>query len=142
MKSSDGVAIGELAERFGLAAHVLRHWESMGLLEPARRTGGQRAYGQADLERVALILMGKEAGFTLRELRTLLSTPNPMDHREALQRHVDELQRRIDRARAAKDLIEHALTCPHSFPGCEHARAQITARIPPAPGYDPNGAAG
>ncbi|MFI6517583.1 MerR family transcriptional regulator [Spirillospora sp. NPDC050679] len=133
MKSSDGLAIGELAERFGLAAHVLRHWESMGLLEPARRTGGQRAYGQADLERVALILMGKEAGFTLRELRTLLSTPDPMDHRDALQRHVEELEQRIDRARAAKDLIEHALTCPHSFPGCEHARAQIAARIPPAP---------
>ncbi|RSN56756.1 MULTISPECIES: MerR family transcriptional regulator [Actinomadura] len=136
MKSSDGLAIGELAERFGLAAHVLRHWESMGLLEPARRTGGRRTYEPSDLERVALILMGKEAGFTLRELRTLLSTPNPMDHREALQRHVAELQRRIDRAQAAKDLIEHALTCPHPFPGCEHARAQIKAHIPPTPGAE------
>lgn len=130
MKSSEEMAIGELAGRFGLATHVLRHWESMGLLEPARRTGGQRAYGQADLERVALILMGKEPGFTLGELRVLLSAPDPMEHRDLLRHHVQELERRILRARAAKDLIEHALACPHSFAECEHARRQIAVRIP------------
>ncbi|MZG18734.1 MerR family DNA-binding transcriptional regulator, partial [Streptomyces sp. SID5914] len=41
MKSSDdggldGLGIGALAARFGLAAHVLRHWEAMGLLHPGR----------------------------------------------------------------------------------------------------------
>lgn len=131
MKSSEELAIGELAERFGLATHVLRHWESMGLLEPARRSGGQRSYERADLERVALILMGKEAGFTLGELRTLLSTPDPMDHRDLLRRHVEELEQRISRAQAAKELIEHALACPHPFAECKHARDQIAARIPP-----------
>ncbi|MET7330765.1 MerR family transcriptional regulator [Nonomuraea sp. NPDC005650] len=131
MKSSEEMAIGELAERFGLETHVLRHWESMGLLAPARHAGGRRAYGQADLERVALILMGKEAGFTLGELRVLLSTSSPMDHRDLLDHHVQELERRISRARAAKDLIEHALACPQSFAECEHARRQVAARIPP-----------
>ncbi|MEW9548132.1 MerR family transcriptional regulator [Nonomuraea sp. NPDC050783] len=130
MKSSGRVAIGELAQRFGLAPHVLRHWESMGLLEPARRAGGRRCYGPADLERVALILMGKEAGFTLGELRTLLTAPSPMDHRDLLRRHVQELEQRISQARAAKELIEHALACPHSFAECRHARDQITSRIP------------
>ncbi|WP_106402875.1 helix-turn-helix domain-containing protein [Actinocorallia populi] len=137
MKSSDGMAIGELAERFGLATHVLRHWESRGLLEPARDPGGQRSYEQADLARVALILMGKEAGFTLGELRTLLSTGDPMDHRDLLQRHVRRLDQRISRAQAARDLIEHALACPHTFAECEHARERITARIPPAPERPP-----
>ncbi|TMR94798.1 MerR family transcriptional regulator [Nonomuraea basaltis] len=134
MKSSDDLTIGELAQRFGLPTHVLRHWESAGLLRPARRAGGQRSYGHADLERVALIRMGKEAGFTLGELRALLSTPNPMDHRDLLHRQVAELERRISRARAAKELIEHALACPHSFAECEHARERIAAHIPPAPG--------
>jgi MerR family copper efflux transcriptional regulator len=133
MKANAELAIGELAKRFGLGTHVLRYWESMGLLEPARHPGGQRSYGVADLARVAMILMGKEAGFTLGELRTLLSTPSPMDHRDLLHRHVDELEQRISRARAAKELIEHALACPHSFAECEHARDQIAAWIPPAP---------
>ncbi|MFI0446770.1 MerR family transcriptional regulator [Actinomadura sp. 6N118] len=135
-QADEGLAIGELAERFGLATHVLRHWESMGLLEPARLAGGQRSYGLADLGRVALILMGKEAGFTLAELRTLLSTASPMDHRDMLRRHVQELEQRIAQAQAAKKLIEHALACPYSFSECEHAREQIAARIPPAPGPD------
>ncbi|MGW4800898.1 MerR family transcriptional regulator [Nonomuraea sp. NPDC004297] len=134
MKSTEELAIGELAQRFGLATHVLRHWESMDLLEPARRSGGQRCYGQADLERVALILMGKEAGFTLGELRVLLSGAGPMAHRDLLRGHLDELERRISKARAAKDMIEHALACPHDFAECRHARDQIAAWIPPAPG--------
>ncbi|MFI7641158.1 MerR family transcriptional regulator [Nonomuraea sp. NPDC049400] len=134
MKSSEDLSIGELAERFGLPTHVLRHWESMGLLRPARQTGGRRSYGHADLERVALIRMGKEAGFTLPELRSLLSTASPMDHRDLLRRHVAKLEERISRARAAKELIEHALACPHSFAECEHARERIAAHIPPPGG--------
>ncbi|GAA4148383.1 MerR family transcriptional regulator [Actinomadura keratinilytica] len=134
MEASEELTIGELAERFGLPTHVLRFWESKGLLAPARRAGGQRTYERADLERVALILIGKEAGFTLAELRTLLSSPSPMDHQDLLRRHAEELERRIARARAAKELVEHALACPHGFAECEHARKQIAARIPPAPG--------
>ncbi|MBP2706372.1 MerR family transcriptional regulator [Microbispora sp. RL4-1S] len=136
MKSSEDLTIGELAERFGLGAHVLRYWESMGLIEPARRVGGQRRYGQDALVRVTLIRMAKEAGFGLRELRVLLSTPDPMDHRDLLHRHVAQLEQRIARARAAKDLIEHALACPYRFADCEHAREQIAARIPPGPRAD------
>lgn len=130
MKSS-GSTIGEFAHRFGLATHVLRHWESMGLLAPDRGGGGQRRYGEADLVRVALILMGKEAGFGLAGMRELLATGNPMDHPELLRRHVAILEDRIARATAAKDLIEHALSCPLPFDECPHAREQIAARIPP-----------
>lgn len=130
MKSSE-MSIGELATRFGLAPHVLRHWESMGLLTPSRVPGGQRRYGDADLARVAMILMGKEAGLGLRELRNLLSTPNPMDHSELLRHHVAVLDRRITQAQAAKDLIEHALSCPTNFAECPHAHERIEAHIPP-----------
>ncbi|MDX2969156.1 MerR family transcriptional regulator [Kribbella solani] len=133
MKSSDDLSIGELAERFGLATHVLRHWETMGLLRPARGPGGARYYKPSDLERVAIILMGKEAGFALGDLRALLSTDSPMDHRDVLRRQVSELETRIAQAQTAKALIEHALACPKPFATCPHARTRITANIPPAP---------
>ncbi|MFC6021365.1 MerR family transcriptional regulator [Plantactinospora solaniradicis] len=125
------MTIGDLAHRFGLATHVLRHWETMGLLAPGRDGAGKRRYGQADLMRVALILMGKEAGFGLRQLRTLLGTGNPMDHPEHLRRHMAELDERIAKATAARQLIAHALSCPMPFDDCPHAREQIAARIPP-----------
>jgi MerR family transcriptional regulator, copper efflux regulator len=135
MKSSVSdldLTIGELARRFGLPTHVLRHWESMGLLAPVRDGGGQRRYSRADLARVAMILMGKEAGLGLRELSVLLSAANPMNHADLLRRHIGVLEHRIAQAQAAKDLIEHALSCPLSFDQCPHAREQILARIPPA----------
>lgn len=128
------MAIGELADRFGLATHVLRHWESVGLLAPVRDAGGHRRYGPADLERVALILMAKEAGLGLESVRELFSTGDPMDHADLLRRHVAELERRIERAQAAKELVQHALDCPVAFHECPHARARIAARIPPARG--------
>jgi MerR family transcriptional regulator, copper efflux regulator len=126
------LTIGELAGRFGLPTHVLRHWESMGLLAPVRDGGGQRRYSRADLARVAMILMGKEAGLGLRELSVLLAAANPMDHADLLRRHISELEHRITQAQAAKDLIEHALSCPLSFDQCPHAREQILTRIPSA----------
>jgi DNA-binding transcriptional MerR regulator len=104
----------------------------MGLLAPDRAAGGQRRYGESDLPRVAMILIGKEAGLGLRVLRDLLSMPNPMEHADLLRRHVTVLEQRISEAQAAKDLIEHALACPLSFDECPHARERIAARIPPA----------
>lgn len=131
------MTIGELAGRFGLPTNVLRHWESVGLLAPARDAGGHRRYGPADLRRVAVIQMGKEAGLGLGALSRLLSTPDPMDHADVLVAHLETLERRIAHAQAAKDLIEHALGCPLSFDECPHAREQIDARIPPAPAARP-----
>src|SRR4051794_12544791 len=79
MKSSgdngaSATSIGALAARFGLATHVLRHWESTGLLHPVRDAGGRRRYGADDLTRVATILIFKEAGLGLDTIRSLSAT--------------------------------------------------------------------
>jgi DNA-binding transcriptional MerR regulator len=121
------LTIGEMARRFGLAAHVLRHWESVGLLVPQRDRAGRRRYTDADLTRVALILLGRRAGIGLRDLRALLQTGNPMDRPEVLQRLVADLTERIARDTAARDLIQHALSCPTPFDECRHAQERIRA---------------
>lgn len=129
MKSSADFSIGELADRFGLATHVLRHWESEGLLDPGRDALGQRRYRPEHLRRVALILMAKDAGFTLGQVRELFATDDPMDRPELLREHLRALEQRIDRAQAAKDLIEHALSCPLGFHECDHAQQRIASAI-------------
>ena len=65
--------IGEIAGHFGLATHVLRHWETIGLLSPVRASGGRRRYDRFDLYRVASILLAKEAGLTQEQIADAVS---------------------------------------------------------------------
>jgi MerR family copper efflux transcriptional regulator len=124
------MAIGEIAKRFGLATHVLRHWESMGLLAPARVEGDRRRYGHDDLYRVAVILRAKEAGFTLDDIREMIATGDPAGRRDILLRRHADLTRRIAEAQTSLDLIERALDCDHEdFTGCAHFQAMVAERI-------------
>ncbi|MEV5767187.1 MerR family transcriptional regulator [Micromonospora sp. NPDC052213] len=128
MKSTVGVSIGDAAARFGLATHVLRHWESMGLLAPSRSGGDRRRYDDADLFRIATILRAKEAGLSLADIRAVLATDSPVRRRELLRRHRHELARRIERAQAAMALLDCASGCSHQdLATCPHFREHITS---------------
>lgn len=106
------MTIGALAARFGLATHVLRHWEAMGLLTPETRVSGRRRYRRAHVARVAMIVRGKEAGFSLRQLKGMLDASDPDARRVLLEQHHADLERRIVQIEASKAMIEHALVCP------------------------------
>ena len=130
MKSSATMGIGEVAGHFGLATHVLRHWETMGLLSPARGAGGRRRYRRSDLYRVASILLAKEAGFALTDIRDILTTADIEKRRIIQRRHRDELLRRIAEMRAALDLIEGGLTCNYEdIAECPNYQSLVAGRM-------------
>lgn len=129
MKSST-LSVGEVAERFGLATHVLRHWESVGLLKPAR-AGDRRRYDDHDLHRIAIILRSKEAGLSLDGIREMFGKPS--ERESILKRHKEELERRIAAARASLAIVDCALGCEHDdVTRCAHFREAV-ARARPAP---------
>jgi DNA-binding transcriptional MerR regulator len=115
MADDDLVPIGELARRTGLAPSALRYYERVGLLSPAGRTGGKRFYAARSAERVALVRLCQDAGFTLAEIGRLIPAlrrgGRGLDH--LAERKISELDARIADAKRAKRLIEHALECPH-----------------------------
>jgi DNA-binding transcriptional MerR regulator len=128
MKSSTSMTIGQVAERFGLATHVLRHWESVGLLSPAR-VSGQRRYSEADAIQVSFIVLGKEFGFGLQELRELLDIHDRAARDAALLRYRQVLHQRIEQARRQLALIDHGLTCPvPDYRDCPHIRELAASR--------------
>jgi DNA-binding transcriptional MerR regulator len=130
MKSSATMSIGEVAGHFGLATHVLRHWETMGLLSPARATGGRRRYARSDLHRVAGILLAKEAGLALTDIRDILTIADVEKRREITRRHRDELVRRIEEMRAALNLLEGGLACDYEdITECPHYQFLVAARM-------------
>ncbi|MCX4984968.1 MerR family transcriptional regulator [Streptomyces sp. NBC_00572] len=114
MKSSadeTSMTIGELADRFALRTHVLRHWEATGLLSPAERVNGRRRYSTRHIARVAMIVRGKAAGFSLEQLRAVLDASDAAERRVLLLEQRAELERRMEEIAASKTLIEHALEC-------------------------------
>ncbi|WP_378731938.1 MerR family transcriptional regulator [Nocardia brasiliensis] len=128
MKSSAAATtIGTVAARFGLATHVLRHWESVGLLDPERDSAGRRRYTDDDVFRVAVILLAKDAGFSLDEIRAILTGS---DRSAVLLRRREELRARIARAQASLEMIDHGLACDYAdFTSCPHFRAAASARL-------------
>lgn len=125
-------SIGEVATRFGLPTHVLRHWEAQGLLTPAR-AGDRRRYTDTDLSRVAAILIAKEAGLGLADIRTMLTVRSAPARHELMARHRERLLTRIARAQAALDMLEGGLECPHDdIMTCPHFRGLLADRLPSA----------
>ena len=65
--------ISRAAEASGCHLETIRYYERIGLLPQPDRTGsGYRVYGSADIERLRFIARGRDLGFSLEEIRSLL----------------------------------------------------------------------
>lgn len=118
-------SIGEAATRFGLETHVLRHWEDVGLLTPARDGAGRRRYGRGDVVRLATIIRSKAAGMSLDQIAVLLDAGAPDRHR-VLQDHLADLDRRMAEMQHAKEMAEHAYACrAHDVATCPGFRKHV-----------------
>jgi MerR family redox-sensitive transcriptional activator SoxR len=112
----DALPIGEVARRTGLNTSAIRYYENCRLIAPAGRSGGKRRYDESAVERLALIAFAKDAGFTLAEIRRLLSgfregTPAAERWRAlatAKLRELDEAAKRIETMRA---ILRRAVKC-------------------------------
>lgn len=126
------LSIGDMAARFGLATHVLRHWEDMGLLAPRRDHNGRRRYTPQDTETVALIVVAKRVGLSLDEIRALsTATANRESRRHLLRAHQDRLEQQIAWARAAMATIGHAADCTSAdLRECPNFRALLARAVP------------
>ena len=126
MKSSGTFPIGTVAERFGIATSVLRHWDAEGLLVPAARISGRRRYSEGDVYRAAAILQLKDAGCSLAEIRLILGVRSPSRRRALLERKRAELIRRIAQAEAASGMIAEVLQCEARDPiACQYFQAWL-----------------
>ncbi|MDZ5619498.1 MerR family transcriptional regulator [Nocardioides bizhenqiangii] len=118
-------SVGELAHRFELPTHVLRHWETMGLLAPERDAAGRRRYREDDAYRVAAIVSSKAAGMSLDQIRSLLDA-GADDRRQILTDHLADLAARMAEMERSRHLTEHALECrAHDVANCPNFRAHV-----------------
>lgn len=108
--------IGELAQRTGVAPSAIRYYEELGLLSPAARVSGKRRYAESAVQLVGTILVLREAGFSLAEIKVFLTarrTGSSDPWRELASHKLVELEEHIASAQVARDAIKHALACRH-----------------------------
>lgn len=93
------LSIGQFAQRAGVGVDTVRHYERNALLAPADRlASGYRRYGDAELRRLRFIRRAKALGFSLQDIRELLSLGERSDVasvKQAAQRKQADIECRI-----------------------------------------------
>ena len=110
MKALD---IADVAKRSGLPASTLRYYEDKGLIASSGRNGLRRVFDHDVLQRLALISLGRAAGFSLDEIGQMFSVNGrPHIDRALLGAKADELDATITKLSAMRNGLRHAAKCP------------------------------
>jgi Cu(I)-responsive transcriptional regulator len=109
--------IGEAARASGVSAKMIRHYETMGLLSPARRTvAGYRIYDDGDVHTLRFVRRARDLGFSVADIARLLGLWRnrrraSADVRRIAEQHIGELDRKIAELQAMRrtleQLVEH-----------------------------------
>jgi MerR family redox-sensitive transcriptional activator SoxR len=113
------LSIGEIAEKAGASVSAIRFYEREGLLPEAERVSGQRRFTEETVQRLGIIDVAKQAGFSLEEVGVLLtSIDEGAPAHEQLQalaaRKLPEVDALIARAERVREWLTVASAC-----GCD-----------------------
>jgi DNA-binding transcriptional MerR regulator len=105
--------ITEVARQSGVPASALRFYEEKGLIRSVGRRGLRRTFEPRVLERLALIALGRSAGFSLDEIARMFGPDGrPRIDRKLLAGKAEELDRTVRKLAAMRDGLRHAAVCP------------------------------
>ncbi|MEZ5404406.1 MAG: helix-turn-helix domain-containing protein [Bryobacteraceae bacterium] len=105
--------IAEVAHRSGLPPSTLRYYEEKKLIASIGRMGLRRQYDAKVLDRLALIALGRAAGFSLGEIALMFGPDGrPRIDRSVLAAKADALDARIRELTAMRNGLRHAAACP------------------------------
>jgi MerR family redox-sensitive transcriptional activator SoxR len=110
------MSIGEVARRARVAPSAIRYYERVGLLPKPPRTGGKRRYDEAVLDWLSLIALAREAGFTMAEIKRLVTgfvpgTRPAARWHELATRKLGEIEAMLARAERMRALLGVMLDC-------------------------------
>ncbi|WP_172836139.1 MerR family transcriptional regulator [Microlunatus soli] len=102
------LSIGAAAARLGVTPATLRHWESVGVIDPPRAANGRRHYRPTDLGQLELVQVLRSADYSfaaIAELLAGLKTDDPAQARRALATRQSQLRHQSrEAARATHEL--------------------------------------
>lgn len=110
MKTID---ISELSQQTGLPASTLRYYEERSLITAIGRRGLRRLFDVSVFQRLALVALGRSAGFSLSEIASFLRSNHTSSiDRRALRAKATEIDRQIRVLRQVRNGLLHVAQCP------------------------------
>lgn len=110
------MTIGGVAAKVDIRPSAIRYYERIGLLPKPQRTNGRRRYETHILQKLGIIQMAQQAGFTVSEMQTFLhdfpvDTPPSIRWETLAYKKLTEIDALIRRANSMKAFLEQALQC-------------------------------
>jgi DNA-binding transcriptional MerR regulator len=126
-----GIMIGELARKAGVAPSALRYYEKAGLLPSPARASNRRQYDPKVLGRIRIILLARDAGFSVSETRTFLGgfpigTKPALRWRVMAKRKIAELDELATRLSQMRSILDASFNCDCT--GLEDCERLIAAK--------------
>ena len=117
MAASEGLSIGDIAARTGLAVSAIRYYEAQGLIAPWRNAAGRRRFQRADIRRLSFVMIAQQFGFTLPQIRVELDrlpkhrAPTKADWSRISVTFRRGLDARITRLEKLRDTLDGCIGC-------------------------------
>ena len=118
--------IGALSRESGVNLETIRYYEKINLLnKPSRAVNGYRHYDESAIKRLRFVRRGRELGFGIAEIKTLLELADHPEHpcKEAdqlAQAHLAEVETKIKDLQAMQEVLTKIVTCQSHT--AEHCR--------------------
>ncbi|HET7663519.1 MAG TPA: heavy metal-responsive transcriptional regulator [Rhodanobacteraceae bacterium] len=119
MATLNHMRIGTVARKCGVSIDTIRYYEREGLLlPPQRRASGYREYDEEALDRLRFIRRAKDLGFSLDDIRELLSLSGDREHgvkgvKQRAQRRLALVDERLVQLQRMRDGLEELIAnCP------------------------------
>ncbi|PJZ48827.1 MerR family transcriptional regulator [Leptospira saintgironsiae] len=116
MQENRNFLIGQLAEKVGVSTDTIRYYEKEGLIRSHRHTNNYRIYSESDLKKLGFISKAQGSGFTLREIKELLSLIDEgrrdcADYENVAKQKVNEIESKIKVLEEYKNSLIYSLEC-------------------------------
>ncbi len=108
-------SIQQVSERTGLSAYTLRYYEQVGLLDPVGRdAGGRRRYTRDDVAWIAMLILMRDMGLTLGQIREFAALMREgesaaPERRALIEAHQAQVQAQVEALCESLEMIEHKL---------------------------------
>ena len=96
------MTVGEVSTLLGVSVRALHHWDESGLVHPSQRSAaGYRLYSEADIMRIQQVLVYRQTGMSLADIKAVLDEPgaDALTHlrrqRELVQGQISHLQHKL-----------------------------------------------